>query len=138
MVERKSGHIVNMSSDAGRRGFAGLAVYSGSKFFVEGLSQGMRHELAPIGVRVTCIQPGDVKTELIQHTTDLEVRSKFTETSVMSQLVAVFQAKEAYDGSGSSHILNPDDVARAVAYAVTQPPYVAINEILIEPREAPI
>ena len=49
-----------------------------------------------------------------------------------------FQAKEAYDGSGNAHILEPDDVARAVAYAVTQPPFVAINEILIEPREAPI
>jgi len=119
MLERKSGHIVNMSSDAGKRGFAGLAVYSGTKFFVEGLSQGMRHELCKSGVKVTCIQPGDVKTELITHTTDAE-------------------AKDAYDGSESTKILDPEDVAGAVLYAVSQPPHVAINELLIEPREAPI
>ena len=59
------------------QGFAGLAVYSGTKFFVEGLSQGMRAELAKTGVKVTCIQPGDVKTELIQQTTDMEVKSDF-------------------------------------------------------------
>lgn len=49
-------------------------MYSGTKFYVEGLSQAMRQELAGSGVRVTCIQPGDVKTELIGHTTDAEVR----------------------------------------------------------------
>ena len=60
------------------QGFAGLAVYSGTKFFVEGMSQAMRQELAKTGVKVTCIQPGDVRTELLTHTTDKEVGRLFT------------------------------------------------------------
>ena len=49
----------------------------------------------------------------------------------------MLQAQEMYDGSGSCKILEPTDVANAVLYAVTQPEYVGVNEILIEPREAP-
>ena len=79
----------------------------------------MRHELAKSGVRVTCIQPGDVKTELLSHSTDQE-------------------AVAAFDGSGSTRVLDADDVARAVLYVASQPPHVAVNELLIEPREAPI
>ncbi|XP_077966537.1 uncharacterized protein LOC120348546 [Styela clava] len=119
MLKKCSGHIVNTSSDAGRRGLAGLAVYSGTKFFVEGLSQGLRQEIKGKGIRVTCIQPGDVKTELLTHTKDHE-------------------AMNAYDESESCEILNPNDVGRAVLYAVTQPDHVGVNEILIEPRENPI
>lgn len=48
------------------------------------------------------------------------------------------QAKNLYDGSSNTKILEPDDVAQACIYATSQPAYVAINEILIEPREAPI
>lgn len=50
-----------------------MAVYCGTKYFVEGMSQAMRQEVAEFGVKITCIQPGDVKTELFQRTTDLEV-----------------------------------------------------------------
>ena len=57
------------------QGFAGLAVYSGTKFFVEGMSQAMRQELVDTGVKVTCIQPGNVTSELLGHTTDKEVTS---------------------------------------------------------------
>ncbi|KAL5012442.1 hypothetical protein ScPMuIL_010993 [Solemya velum] len=118
MLKCKKGHIINISSNAGKLGFAGLAVYSGTKFFVEGLSQALRKEVCDSGVRVTCIQPGDVRTELLVHTTDAE-------------------AKSAYDGSESCKILEPEDVAKAVVYAISQPEYVGVNEILIEPRQAP-
>ncbi|CAE1277148.1 unnamed protein product [Acanthosepion pharaonis] len=73
--------------DINCKGFAGLAVYSGSKFFVEGLSQALRQEVVSSGIKVTCLQPGDVKTELIGHTTDQE-------------------AKEMYDGSILSRTLH--------------------------------
>ncbi|XP_033112958.1 linear gramicidin synthase subunit D-like isoform X1 [Anneissia japonica] len=118
MLERKMGHIVNMSSNAGRVAFPGLAVYSGSKFFVEGVSSSLRKEIAGTGVKVTCIQPGDVTTELIAHTTDQEAKAEYA------------------DGSGEK-VLDPSDVARAVVYAVSQPSHVAVNEILVEPRHAP-
>ncbi|KAK6976349.1 linear gramicidin synthase subunit D [Biomphalaria glabrata] len=119
MIKRGKGHIVNLSSDAGRKGFPGLAVYSGTKFYVEGLSQALRHEVAPSGIKVTCIQPGDVRTTLAATATDTEARA-------------------LYDGSSKVQILEPSDVARAIVYAVSQPKQVSINEILIEPREAPI
>lgn len=64
---------VHLSIQLCLQGFAGLAVYSGTKFYIEGLSQALRHEVAGSGIRVTCIQPGDVKTELLTHTTDSEV-----------------------------------------------------------------
>jgi NADP-dependent 3-hydroxy acid dehydrogenase YdfG len=64
MLDRGRGHIVTISSDAGRKVFPGLAAYSGAKFFVEALSQGLRLETAGTGLKVTTIQPGIVATEL--------------------------------------------------------------------------
>nr|CAB3237767.1 N-(5-amino-5-carboxypentanoyl)-L-cysteinyl-D-valine synthase-like [Phallusia mammillata] len=119
MLKREKGHIVNISSDAGLRGFPGLAVYSGTKFFVEGFSQALRHEVIPKGIKVTCIEPGDVKTNLLSVTKDEDARKQ-------------------YDGSNSVRILDPDDIGRAVTFVVSQPRHVGINQLLIEPREAPI
>src|SRR3712207_3020093 len=65
MLARGRGHIVTVSSDAGRKVFHGLSVYSGSKFFVEAMSQGLRLETAGTGVKVTTIQPGNVATDLL-------------------------------------------------------------------------
>ncbi len=119
MLERGRGHIVMISSDAGRKVFPGLAVYSASKFFVEALSQGLRLETAGTGVKVTTIQPGNVATDLISMSGDEE-------------------ALEEYGQPGQSRVLDPEDVAASVVHALARPEHVAVNEILVEPRDEPV
>jgi len=119
MLERGSGHIVTISSDAGRKVFPGLAVYSASKFFVEALSQGLRLETAGTGLRVTTVQPGNVATDLLSMSTDEE-------------------ALEEYGGASEARVLDPEDVAASVVHALVQPEHVAVNEILIEPCQEPV
>jgi amino acid adenylation domain-containing protein len=120
MLARGTGHIINISSDAGRKVFPGLSVYSGTKFFVEAISQGLRLETAGTGVKVTTIQPGDCRSELSKQTTDEEARAEFAQSS---------QDRMVW--------LDPIDVARTVVFAASQPDHVAINEVLVEPRDAP-
>ncbi|PON29925.1 enterobactin synthetase component F [Trichoderma gamsii] len=119
MLARKTGHFVAISSDAGRKVFPGLGVYSASKFFVEATLQALRVENAGSGLRVTAIQPGNTATDLLGMSTDAEAVKKYGEPS-------------------GAKILDPEDVARSIVYAVCQPEHVAVNEILIEPRDEPI
>jgi NADP-dependent 3-hydroxy acid dehydrogenase YdfG len=119
MLERGRGHIVTISSDAGRKVFPGLAVYSASKFFVEALSQGLRLETAGTGLKVTTIQPGNVATDLLAMSADEE-------------------ALEAYGQPSGARLLDPEDVAASVVHALVQPEHVAVNEILVEPRDEPV
>ena len=119
MLERGRGHIVTVSSDAGRKVFPGLAVYSASKFFVEALSQGLRLETAGTGLKVTTIQPGNVATDLISMSADEE-------------------ALEEYEQPGDSRVLDPEDVAASVVHALVQPEHVAVNEVLVEPCDEPV
>src|SRR3990172_2897226 len=58
MRERRSGHIINMSSVAGYSAYAGFGVYSSTKFAVEGITEALHLELAPLGIRVTVVEPG--------------------------------------------------------------------------------
>jgi len=126
MLERKVGHIISTSSDAGRRVFPSLAVYCASKTFVEVLSEGLRRECVGTGIRVTTIQPGDVRaTELIMSNTDGEAAAK----------MGVEIGKPVGEGFNEYQLLNVEDVAGAVIYAATAPKHVAINEVLIEPRD---
>lgn len=125
MVERGSGHIVNISSDAGRRIFPSLTVYCASKFFVETMSEGLRRELVGSGVKVTTIQPGDCATDLVMNNTDKEAAEE--------QGVSI--GVKVGTGSTENQVLQPKDVAAAVLYAVTAPSHVAINEVLVEPRD---
>lgn len=125
MVERGSGHIITISSDAGRRVFPKLSVYCASKFFVEALSTGTRQELIGSGLRITTVQPGDCKTDLVKNNTDKEALDALG-----------IKAGVVGEGWGNDfNLLEPSDVADAVLYAATAPPHVAINEVLIEPRD---
>ncbi|OJJ50362.1 hypothetical protein ASPZODRAFT_23014 [Penicilliopsis zonata CBS 506.65] len=119
MLSRGSGHIVAISSDAGRKVFPGLGVYSASKFFVEATLQSLRLETAGSGLRVTSVQPGNTATELLGMSTDAEAIKKYGEPT-------------------GAQILDPEDVANSIVYALRQPAHVAVNEILIEPRDEPI
>lgn len=125
MVERGSGHIVNISSDAGRRIFPSLAVYCASKYFVEAMSEGLRRELVGTGLKVTTIQPGDCATDLVMNNTDTEAAEE--------QGVSI--GVKVGTGSTENQVLQPEDIAAAVLYAVTAPSHVAVNEVLVEPRD---
>ena len=118
MLSRKTGHIVAVSSDAGRKVFPGLGIYSASKFFVEATLQALRIENANSGLRVTSVQPGNVATDLLGMSTDAEALKQYGEPS-------------------GAKVLDPEDVARSIIYALKQPEHVAVNEIMIEPREEP-
>ena len=116
MIERKHGHIINISSVAGREVMMGSAVYSATKFAVRALSDGLRQELAPKhNIRVTCIEPGAVETELTETITDKEL---------MEDIKGFFENLE---------FLNSEDIANAIHYAITQPDGVHINELQIRP-----
>lgn len=119
MLARGSGHIVAISSDAGRKVFPGLGVYSASKFFVEATLQSLRLETAGTGLRVTSVQPGNVATDLLGMSTDQEAIKKYGEPT-------------------GAKVLSTDEIAGAIVYALRQPAHVAVNEVLIEPRDEPI
>ena len=79
MLSRGRGHILTITSDAGRKAFPGLSVYSGTKFFNEAVSQGLRAECVGTGVKVTTVQPGDCRSELPACTTDEEARARYAQ-----------------------------------------------------------
>ncbi|MFH8347630.1 SDR family oxidoreductase [Streptomyces sp. NPDC018045] len=113
MVGRGRGTVVNVSSVAGRKSYPNHTVYSGTKFAVHGLSESLREEVAPHGVRVITIAPGAVETELLSHTTDETAK-------------ADYQAFK--DAVG---VLTPQDVAAAITYAYQQPQRVNLREIVL-------
>ncbi len=114
MHEQGSGHIVNISSVAGRVARAGSGVYNLTKFGVGAFSESLRQEAVEMGVRVTLIEPGAVATELASHNRP-EVREQITKRF------------------GGITILTPEDIANAILYAIGQPPHVSVNEVLIRP-----
>src|SRR6201988_1203085 len=114
MQRQKSGHFINVSSVAGRRVGLGHAVYAATKHAVRALSEGLRQEVKPYNIRTTVISPGAVATELPNAITDPGAAER----------IRTFYEQVAVPA---------DSFARAVAFAMSQPPEVDINEILYRP-----
>jgi clavulanate-9-aldehyde reducatase len=118
MAEQQSGHIVNISSVAGRIARAGSAVYNFTKWGVTGFSEALRQEAAYVNVRVTCIEPGFVDTELQGHNTNPMV---------------VEATQKMRDDIGK--VLEAEDIADAILYAVSRPDHMSVNEVLVRPTK---
>lgn len=118
MIKQRSGHVFNMSSIAGRKVFKGLAVYCATKHAVAAFSDGLRMEVGPKhGIRVTCIQPGAVATELYDHITDPGYRKQ------MDQL------------SGQMTFLQGEDIGDTIVFAAQAPAHVDVAELFVLPVE---
>jgi NADP-dependent 3-hydroxy acid dehydrogenase YdfG len=114
MQRQKAGHFINVSSVAGHRVGPGFAVYAATKYAVRVLSEGLRQEVKPYNIRTTVISPGAVATELPDSVTDPDA----------SKRIRAFYEQVAVPA---------DSFARAVAFAMSQPEDVDINEILYRP-----
>jgi len=119
MREEGAGHIVNLSSVAGRMASLGSAVYNMTKWGVGGFSEGLRQEVLHANIRVTIIEPGYVETELQGHNEGNPI--------VME---AMQKMREQIDP------LQASDIADAITHALTRPQHVAINEVLIRPTKS--
>ena len=115
MITKKSGHIINLSSVAGRIVFPAGSVYCATKHAVTAFSEGLRQELSQrYNIKVTCIEPGVVSTELPNTITDKSLESFVKSVKEMESLKA-------------------EDIANAIIYSLDSPEYLNINEILLRP-----
>lgn len=115
MITKKSGHIVNISSVAGRLVFPSASVYCATKHAITAFSEGLRQEFSPrYNIRVTSIEPGVVSTELTNTITDKSLEGFVEKSKKMESLKA-------------------EDIANAILFALESPSYVNVNEILIRP-----
>ncbi len=114
MVKRQKGHIINLGSIAGKEAYENGNVYNATKFAIDGLTRAMRIDLVDYGIKVTSIDPGAVETEfaLVRFKGDSD------------------KANHVYEGFTP---LYAEDIAEAILFAVTRPPHVNINDMLIMP-----
>lgn len=119
MKQRKTGHIINVSSVYGHKVAPGAAVYCATKFAVRALSEGLRQEVKPYNIRTTVISPGAVATELLDHISEQDVAE-----SVRERVNEIAIPAESF--------------AHMVAFAISQPEDVDVNEILFRPTAQPI
>lgn len=114
-IREQNGHIVNISSVAGRVTKEGYSIYSGTKHAVNAFSEGLRKELSDEGIRVSVVEPGIVQTELYSTLPD----SKFK--------------RSADDWFEDNRPLEPANIAETVLFIINQPDHINIDEILIRP-----
>ena len=113
MKAQKSGQIINVSSVAGHKVGPGGAVYAGTKWAVRAISEGLRQEVKPWNIRTTIVSPGAVDTELTKTITDEDIAKGMSKT---------------YENA-----IPAEAFARVVAFAISQPDDVDVNEILFRP-----
>jgi len=113
MQQQKSGHIINVSSVAGHKVGPGFAVYAATKHAVRALSEGLRQEVKPYNIRTTVISPGADATERPNSVSEPDIAEK---------------VRKAYEIA-----IPAESFARAVAFAMSQPEEVDVNEILFRP-----
>lgn len=113
MKAQKSGQIINVSSVAGHKVGPGGAVYAGTKWAVRAISEGLRQEVKPWNIRTTIVSPGAVDTELTRTITDEDIAKGMSKT---------------YESA-----IPASSFSRVVAFAISQPDEIDINEILFRP-----
>ncbi|APX99043.1 SDR family NAD(P)-dependent oxidoreductase [Lacinutrix venerupis] len=111
MTERKSGHIINIGSSAGKEVYPKGNVYCASKHAVVALTEGMRIDLNPYGIKVAAINPGLVETEFSQ--------VRFKGETIADNVYKGYKA------------LQPEDVADVIYFAISRPPHVNIADVLM-------
>jgi NADP-dependent 3-hydroxy acid dehydrogenase YdfG len=113
---RKVADLVNIGSVAGRVARSDDGVYAATKFGVRAFSESLRQEVTQRHVRVSVVEPGAVATEIVSHMPETERQPYLQRLAGAEQLAA-------------------EDIADAIAYLVTRPRRVAVNEVLIRPTE---
>jgi NADP-dependent 3-hydroxy acid dehydrogenase YdfG len=119
MQRQKAGHFINVSSVAGHKVGPGFAVYAATKHAVRALSEGLRQEVKPYNIRTTVISPGAVATELPNGVTD----------PAAAERIHKFYAEVA---------IPAESFARTVAFAMSQPDEVDVNEVVFRPTRQQI
>ncbi|KRK78572.1 SDR family oxidoreductase [Companilactobacillus nodensis] len=119
MKKQKSGHIITTSSVLGYEVLPGYAAYSGTKYAVRAIMEGLRQEERTSNIKTTIIAPGSVRTELFNSINNKEVREGLE--SAMKQPGSKMMA------------LQPEEIAQAVAFAIDTPANMAVNEMVIRP-----
>ncbi|EMA31530.1 MULTISPECIES: SDR family oxidoreductase [Haloarcula] len=117
MREQESGHVVNLSSVAGRFLIENGSHYNAAKAGVKIFGDSLRLDVAAEGIRVATIEPGSVATELLEDIPNEEIQ------------------QEIKQYTGSMRSLRPEDIARTITFVVSKPEHMDINEILVRPTD---